>query len=145
MNIIGNALNPSGVTPASVTFQNNTAAYVLTGTAGITGPTGITLNGLGSVTILTANSNYGTTTLNSGLLVLGNSSALGSAAQGGAFTINGGSLDAIGGALTTDDYAINWNGPFTFVGTNPLTLGNGSQLSVVTLGVPRRSTLAAAR
>ncbi len=127
------------VSPAGVIFSNNTKSYVITGVNGITGLTGLTMNGTGSVTINNANSYYGITTLNAGRLNVANSAALGSAGLGAAFTINGGSLDSSAGPLTTDDYPLSWNGPFTFVGSNPLNLGAGG----ATLGTSAAVNVAA--
>ncbi len=130
------SLNGTGnVDPSSVTFNNNVLSYTISGANAIEGAAVVTMNGSGSVTILNANTYYGGTTINAGRLNIGNQFALGSAANyvanGAAFTINGGSIDNVtGAALTTDNYPINWNGGFTFVGSNPLNLGAGA----VTLG-----------
>jgi fibronectin-binding autotransporter adhesin len=125
------SLNGTGnVDPASVTFNNNILSYTLSGANAIEGAAVVTLNGSGSVTILNTNTYYGGTTVNAGILNIGNQFALGSAANyvlnGATFTINGGSIDNVtGGPLTTDNYPISWNGGFTFVGSNPLNLGAG--------------------
>jgi autotransporter-associated beta strand protein len=119
------------VFPSAVLFNNNTKTYVISGTNSIAGNTAVNINGNGTVTISNSNSYYGGTIVNAGRLNIGNAEALGSAGLGGVLTLNGGSLNnSTGGALTTDNYGINWNGNFTFVGGNPLNLGNGA----VTLG-----------
>ncbi len=126
------SLNGTGsVDPASMTFNNNVLGYTISGANAIENAAVMTMNGSGSVTILNANTYYGGTTINAGLLNIGNQFALGSAANyvinSAAFAINGGSIDNVtGGSLTTDNYPINWNGGFTFVGSNPLNLGNGA-------------------
>jgi fibronectin-binding autotransporter adhesin len=135
------SLNGAGnVDPVSVTFNNNHANYVLTGSNAIEGPAVLVMNGTGSVTINNANTYYGGTTINAGLLNIGNSAALGSAADyaanGNSFTINGGTIDnTSGGPLATDNYPIALNGSFTFRGSNPLNLGTGA----VTLGTSSAS------
>ncbi len=122
------------VSPASVTFNNNTLSYTLTGTSGISGYTGLTMNGSGAVTIATSNSYTGGTTINAGRLKIANSAALGGPTTGGiygTFTINGGSIDnTSGGPLVLPNYPIAWNAGFVFPGSNPLNLGAGA----VTLG-----------
>ena len=81
----------------------------------------------GSLTINGANAMAGIT-LSSGLLVLNNANALGS----GPLTITGGSLDSTSGSAVLANNTENWNGDFTFIGTQSLNLGSG----VVTLGEP---------
>ena len=86
----------------------------------------------GALTINGANVMAGTT-LNSGLLVLNNANALGS----GALTITGGSLDNTSGGVVLANNTQNWNGDFTFNGTQSLNLGSGA----VTLGSSRTLTV----
>jgi autotransporter-associated beta strand protein len=118
------AVNPSGVT-----FNNNSASYLIQGAYGITGQSALTMNGAGTVTITNSNSYFGGTIMNAGRLNIGNSAALGSAAA--TITINGGTLDnSSGGPMATANYPVNWNGGFTFLGSNPLNLGTG----IVTIG-----------
>ncbi|HLX60660.1 MAG TPA: C25 family cysteine peptidase [Planctomycetota bacterium] len=61
---------PNNVTPSRITFNNATTAYSLTGTgtSGILGSTGLTLNGAGLVTLNGVNSYGGATTINAGTL-----------------------------------------------------------------------------
>ena len=61
-----------GVQPSSVTFTNNTTAYVLSG-GPVNAATTLTLNGSGSVTLDNANAYSGGTTINSGRLVVSGS------------------------------------------------------------------------
>ncbi len=116
------------VLPGSVTFNNNSIAYTVSGAGGISGVTQLTINGSGSVTLQTANTYSGGTVLNSGLLNIGVSSAIGT----GPLTITGGSINNTSGAALTlaANNVQNWNGNFTFVGSNALNLGTGA----VTLG-----------
>ncbi len=68
----GNVTLNGGVTPTSVTFNNSATNYVVSGGGAITGPEGLTVNGPGSVTLSTANSYTGPTTVkNGGTLILG--------------------------------------------------------------------------
>ena len=73
------SIQNGGVTPASVTFNSNSTNYTLSdsGTGGIGGGTGITLNGAGSVTLNGANSFIGAVNVNAGQLILANAAALG--------------------------------------------------------------------
>ena len=130
----------SNVSPASVTFNNNSLSYTLTGAGGIAGYTSLIMNGSGAVTIATSNSYTGGTTINAGRLKIANSAALGgptTASTYGTFTINGGTIDnTSGGPLTLPNYPIalfpgaTGNAGFVFPGSNPLNLGAGA----VTLG-----------
>ena len=54
--------------PGSVTFNNSSENYTISGTGGIIGSASITLNGSGTVTLLTANTYNGPTTINAGTL-----------------------------------------------------------------------------
>jgi len=120
-------------TSASLT-KNGTGAETLTGINTYTG--GTTINA-GTLSFNGANTfASGTVTLAGGTLDFNNASALGSAT----FTITGGNLDATNGAITnSNSNAQNWNGDFTFIGTNSLNLGTGA----VTLGSNRIVTVSA--
>jgi autotransporter-associated beta strand protein len=126
--------------PKNVIFSNNSLAYTINGPYGIAGTGSVLLNGAGSVTINSNNSYSGGTTIstgtltlagsntttgatvvNSGTLNINSANALGT----GALTINSGTIDNTSGApivLATTN-AMNWNGDFTFGGTNDLDLG----------------------
>jgi autotransporter-associated beta strand protein len=112
------------VQPLSVTFGNTSQSYTLSGIHGIVGPTGLTINGGGAVTITNSNGYTGGTALASGVLNLGNSAALGM----GVLTIGGGSLDNTSGAAMTlaGNPAQSWTGSFAFVGSYPLNTGTGA-------------------
>jgi autotransporter-associated beta strand protein len=92
----------------------------------ITGSAGALLvkAGPGNLTLSGANTYDGGTFLNDGTLTLGSTTALGT----GTLTINRGSLDSSVANLanTTNNNVQNWNGDFTFVGTNSLNLGTGA-------------------
>ena len=66
----------SGVSPASVLFTSNTAAYSFSGGA-ISGTASVALYGTGRVTFTNANTYSGGTTISSGTLQLGNGGATG--------------------------------------------------------------------
>jgi len=82
--------NNTTVSPASVTVTNPTADYTFSGSGGIAGSTGLTKSGAGKLTLTTANSYTGATTVNGGTLALTNSGALPLTT---ALTLNGGTLD----------------------------------------------------
>ena len=76
------AINQGNVAPHQRHFNNNAAAYSLSGAYGITNGTAtatfLVKSGTGSLTIATSNSYSGGTTLNAGVLQIGNNAALGS-------------------------------------------------------------------
>ncbi len=123
-----------------INVSNTAVAYTFSGTGSIVGGGPLTMNGPGSLTINNSNTYSGGTFLNGGLLVLGNSGAIGT----GRLTISGGSLDSTilgagtlsGGTLATN-IAQSWNSDFTFIGTQNLNMGTGA----VTLGSSRTVTV----
>ena len=143
------------VQPGTLTISNTAVNYTFGGAGSIAGPTALLKNGTGSLTINTSNSYGGGTnlsggvlnanaanslgtgpvTLNSGALNLGNSAALSTVL----LTINGGSLDNTSSSAMTlsGNNAQNWNGDFTFNGTQSLNVGTGA----VTLGSSRTVTV----
>ncbi len=111
------------VTPASVTFNNSTRAYSISGGA-ITGLTSVVKGGAAMATLASANSYSGGTTLNNGTLRIGDSAALGSAA----LAINGGTLSSKDTSPISLATAITFN--------NNATLGNATDNGVLTLSGP---------
>ena len=107
-------------------------AGIVSGTAG-TGK--ITKNGTGTLTLNGANTFTGGLTLNDGKLNLGANAALGGAAN--VLTINGGTVDVTTARTTTNNNAQNWNGNFTFGGTNTWDTGTGA----VTMNASRTVTV----
>jgi autotransporter-associated beta strand protein len=91
----------------------------------------LTVSGPGSTTVMgiytpgitwAAGSAYAQTILNGGTLICGGNNAIGT----NNFTINGGSLDSVAVGLTNLLIASqNWNGNFTFNGSQSLNLGAG--------------------
>ncbi len=116
----------AAVTPYEAYFANNTSAYTLTGTNGISGGAMLVMNGAGSLTINNTNTYTGGTYLYNGRLNLGTSAALGSTSG---LTVAGGSIDnTSGGPMTLpQNYLMVWANGFTYVGSaNPLNLGTGA-------------------
>ena len=123
----GNATITGGtsgtVLPATLVVSNTAVSYVFSGSGSISGITSLVKNGPGSLTINNSNAYSGGTLLNAGTLVLGNNSALG----GGPLTIAAGAaLDANAAGVALAGNPQNWNGNFTFNGSNSLNLGSGS-------------------
>ena len=93
------AINGSNVTPASVTFSNNTLAYTLQGTSAISGSTGLTKNGTATLTIANVNSFTGPVNFNGGTIAVnsitngGQNSPLGA---GTSLAFGGGTLEYTG-------------------------------------------------
>ena len=115
----------TAVAPASTTFNNSSLAYTVnsTGGFGIGGAGPLVKNGTAALTVNTANTYTGGTTLNAGTLNLGNAAALGT----GTLTVNGGTIDnTTGAALTLAGTPVAINGSFTFAGSNPLSTGTSA-------------------
>lgn len=73
-------------TAGSITFSNNSKTYTLTGTGGLSGTTGIELNG-GGTTIIATNNDYSgfTDILNTSTLQIGNGGTSGNLGTGGTY------------------------------------------------------------
>lgn len=131
---------------------NTTAGGIISGTGGII------KNGAGTLTLGNVVNTYtggavlnagvlvingantmasGGVTVNGGTLRLGNDAALGATAN--TLTINGGIIDVSAARLTTNNNAQNWNGDFTFLGTNTWNTGTGN----VAMNASRSVTVAA--
>ena len=118
-------ISSANVTPLSTTFANNSLDYNVTGSFGIAGSGSVTLNGTASVALATANSYSGGTNVNAGTLKINNASAIGT----GALSLAAGATidNTSGSAITlSTNNAQNWNGDFTFAGSNGLNLGTGA-------------------
>ena len=151
----GSVTISGAVQPGTLTVSNTAVNYTFGGTGSIGGVTSLVMNGPGSLTINTGNSYSGGTnlsggvlnanaanslssgpvTISAGALNLGNSAAMGS----GLLTINGGTLDNTSGSAMTlsGNNPQNWNGDFTFNGTQSLNMGTGA----VALGSSRTVTV----
>jgi len=79
----------TSVAPYQVTFDHTLHNYILTGNGGISGATGLTKQGLGRLTMGTANSYRGDTTISQGTFGIGSSSAIPSGPGFGKTIVNG--------------------------------------------------------
>ena len=136
-NAVGTSVTISGgnVFPASVTFNNNSLSYTISGSNGIIGSGPLVMNGSGTVTIASSNSYSGGTQLNAGLLNVNRATALGT----GTLTIAGGTLGNTSGAAVTltANNPQSWNTDVVFNGPNDLNLGTGP----VTMAASRTVTV----
>jgi autotransporter-associated beta strand protein len=118
-------ISSASVNPITTTFDNSTLNYTVTSTGGF-GISGGSLikNGAGSVTLTTANTHAGGTTLNNGTLNVNHASALGT----GTLTITGGAIDntSAGSITLSTNNPQTWGGDFAFGGTQALNLGTGA-------------------
>jgi autotransporter-associated beta strand protein len=114
-------IDNGNVSVSSVTFNNSTLDYTVSGANGITGGGGLTKSGTGTVTLGTVNSYTGGNAINAGTLVV--TGTLGS----GATTISNGATLQIGTGGTTgafsDTSAITNNGTLAFNRSNALSEG----------------------
>jgi hypothetical protein len=114
---------------ASQTWSvDGTGTSSLTVSGNLTIGAAINTTGAGTLTLSGTNTGSGGLTLGGGTLKLDSSSALGS----GALTISALTTvdNSSGAALVLADNAANWNGAFTFTGSNNLSFGTG----VATMG-----------
>jgi len=95
----------STVAPSSVTFTNSARNYVLAGTGGISGSASLTAEGSGSVTLSTANTYTGSTTVSNGTLTLDFTQAAAPAANiisaSSALTLGNATLNVLGSAAAS--------------------------------------------
>ena len=115
----------TGAVPLSASRIVTVTANTLTVGGVISGAFSLTKAGAGALTLSGANSYSAGTNLNAGQLNINNATAIGS----GAFNIaNGTTFDNTSGAPITlsNNNAQNWNGDFTFGGTNNLNLGTAN-------------------
>jgi len=100
---------------------STTVSGSISGTGG-----GLTKQGSGTFTLSGSNSYTGTTTLSAGGLNLNNADALGTSTL--TIGANGVTLDNTSGSAITlsNNNVQNWNGNFTFTGTNDLNMGTGA-------------------
>jgi autotransporter-associated beta strand protein len=112
-------ISSGNVAPLSVTFNNSTTNFILQGSNGISGPTGLAMTGSGMVTIGNSNAYTGATTISSGTLQANNAQALGS---GGNITFGGGTLQ-----YTSASAGQDWSTRFKNSTAGPITLDTNSQ------------------
>ncbi|HMD53122.1 MAG TPA: G1 family glutamic endopeptidase, partial [Phycisphaerae bacterium] len=113
------------VRPGSVTVNSSLGNYVISGSGGIAGSTGLTKGGSASLTLSTADTYSGLTQIGNGTLIVGNSTAIpvGGSVKFGDGT-NSGTLDLGGIGATVGGLAITSgsHGTVTNNGAEPATL-----------------------
>ncbi|MHA3775618.1 beta strand repeat-containing protein [Verrucomicrobiota bacterium sgz303538] len=113
------------VVPVSVTLNNFAKNYTITGTKAITGVTGLTKSGSGTLTINNTNSFTGTPTINAGTVSVGTVADSGLASPLGAgsnITFGGGTLEFTGTAGITNRSVTLSTGGGTIRTADSLTL-----------------------
>ena len=122
---VGTPVIENGVAGTSTLTINTSGSSTYAGTIqnGGAGITAISKSGTGSLTLSGGNTHTGTTTLSAGTLSINSATAIGT----GSLTISGGTIDnTSGGGITlSTNNAQNWNGDFTFTGTQNLNMGTG--------------------
>ena len=83
------SLSVAGVAPFSVTVSNTALNYAITGSYGVTGTASFTKQGGGVLTLGTANTYTGNTTVSAGTLALGSALAIPGGPGYGNLTVNG--------------------------------------------------------
>ena len=129
--------------PGSVTFNNSTKNYTISGTGGINSSASVTLNGTGTVTLLTTNTYTGPTAINSGTLQVGNGTTSGSIDDSSAITDNGALI-----LNQPDNHSISatitGSGSLAKAGAGTLTLGADNSTTFYGTVTATNGTLAAA-
>ncbi|MGO9112170.1 MAG: autotransporter-associated beta strand repeat-containing protein, partial [Thermoguttaceae bacterium] len=126
----GNVSVVGNVSPSSITFNNSSLTYTLSGSGSITGPTGLTKMGAAAVVLANSNGNQytGATAINGGALVLGSANAV----QNSTVSVNvNNGLGFAPGVVTFNAGAISGAGALALADTNggAVTLsvgGNGA-------------------
>ncbi|HEY8993364.1 MAG TPA: autotransporter-associated beta strand repeat-containing protein [Lacunisphaera sp.] len=133
-------ITDANVSPASVIFNNSLKNYSVSSDTGLGIASGtLSKSGTGSLTLNTANTYSGGTTLNGGTLNVNNASAIGTGSLtiAAGTTIDNTSASAV--TLSTNNTQF-WNGDFTFGGTNDLNLGTGAVTLATTLHLTTNGT-----
>ena len=137
----------TAVSPASLAFANETLNYSISGTGKISGSTGLSKTGAGTVSISTNNDYQGTTTVNGGSLTMSGNNAFvgaitvssgtlnlsGTNTVDGALTVNGGNAVIGGTGSTFNQPVLLSSGSLTLNGPNTITAGltnSGGTLNV---------------
>ncbi len=102
-------VSAADVSPATVTFNNATRNYTLTGSKAVAGATGIAKSGTGTVTLANANTFTGAVAIGAGTLRVGNAAALGSTA-GGTSVSGGATLDLNGQSVGAEPVSLAGSG-----------------------------------
>jgi autotransporter-associated beta strand protein len=115
------------VSPTSTTFSNNSSSYTISGTGGIAGPGGLTVQGTAPVTLLTNNTYTGGTTIKSGAtLLVGNGSTgaiQGNIVNSGSLTLAPASNLTLGSISGNGTVLMNGPGSITLTGSSTFTSG----------------------
>ncbi|MCU0750490.1 MAG: autotransporter-associated beta strand repeat-containing protein, partial [Akkermansiaceae bacterium] len=144
----GSVALSGALNPASVTFNNSTTTYALTGSGSIAGTGGITKNGTGTASIATNNTYTGATAINSGTLNIQHANALGGTTsgttvasgaalemQGGItiaaepLTLNGTGITPTSGALRNVSGNNTYSGPITLASASTIFAETGTTLN----------------
>jgi autotransporter-associated beta strand protein len=123
-------ISDADVLPASVTFNNSSKTYTLTGSKGITGSTKLIKNGTGNVIITNSNSYTGATQINAGSVQIGNGGATGD--LGSSPIVNAGVLIINRSDSHTVSNVISGAGEVRHVGAGVTTFSGLSTYSGVT-------------
>ncbi|MFM1767591.1 MAG: hypothetical protein RJA22_120 [Verrucomicrobiota bacterium] len=124
-------LSVANVTPASVFFENNVAAFTLQGSASITGAVALTKAGSNTLAVLNPNPYTGPTFLRAGTLQVGNGGTSGSLGSG-PITADGALEFNRADALTVAN-GISGNGSLRHAGAGVLTLAGANTYAGPTL------------
>jgi len=118
--------SPVTLSSGSILNVQPDATAPITFSAVVSGAGGLNFNGTstGSKILSGANTYTGGTSLSDGTLFISNATALG--ATSSAFTISGGTIDAIPAITLSNNNAQTWGGNFTFTGSNNLNIGTGN-------------------
>jgi autotransporter-associated beta strand protein len=130
---IGNGGTTGSLETSSAITNNGTLIFnrsnaIVQGTdftsTAISGSGSLVQSGSGSLTLSSANTYSGGTTLSAGTLNINNATAISS----GSLVLAGGTVDNTSGSAITlsNNNSQNWNGDFTFAGSNAMNTGNGS-------------------
>lgn len=103
------AVNLNGTLEAATVAVNSSSNYIFTGTGQLGGSTSIVKQGSGVLTLLTANSHSGESSVSGGTLRVGNANSLG--LSGNTMRVHaGGTFDLNGQDLETANYLVRGNG-----------------------------------
>jgi autotransporter-associated beta strand protein len=127
------------LTPAGITVDNTAVPYIFSGSGKLSGPTGITKSGTGTLTVLntTANDYTGITQINAGTVQVGDGATAGAGSLGAGPVVNNGTLVAnrpdgltVAGALSGTGSTV-LNHPLTTTGGGNFagTVSGGSTLT----------------
>jgi autotransporter-associated beta strand protein len=104
------------VMPGSVTVNNSSGDYTISGTGGIAGSGGLTKSGTGSLTLSTVNTYTGSTTINGGTLTISAGASIASTSV----TVAAGASLVVNGSLSGSTNLTN-SGSVTFAGNASTT------------------------